>query len=466
MTHAMSSGPTDRFTPPRTGAPTPVTFPTIARTVLGNGLRVWSVAHAAIPVVTAVLLIDRGAADDPPHRPGLAGITADLTDEGAGGRDAIQLAEAFARFGLTLDVDVGPDVIAFGVTALSRVFAPALGLLADIVARPHLAAADLVRVRELRINRLRQLSQSAGTVADRAFLAAVFGAHPYGHGSLGTTASLEAVTLDDIRAYYARAFVPRAATLIVAGDVTHEAVVAAADAALASWTGPAPEAGPSGLVAPVELLGPEARTASILLVDRPGAPQSELRIGHTAPPRATPAYHELITLNAILGGDFSSRINRNLREAKGFTYGARTAFDLRRAGGSFVCQTSVQADATAPAIAEVLRECAAIRLDGAVEAVELMRAKASLTRGYVRNFETADELARGVFQLATYGLDDDTFDRFVPLIEAVTGSDVIDTARRFVRPDAFTIVVVGDAAGCRGPIEQLGMAVRAAVPEF
>jgi zinc protease len=456
-------GSVDRFTLPGAGPPTPVRFPPIARSVLANGLSVWSMPHSAIPVASAALVLDAGAAQDPADRHGLAGVTAHLADEGAGDRDAIQLAEAFARLGTHLDADVGPDVTALSLTSLTRFFGRALRLLGDVVTRPHLSATDLPRVRELRTSRLRQLSRSPATPADRAFLAAVFGAHPYGHGVLGTTTSLERITLDDVRRFHAAAWRPDTATLIVAGDLDHDAVTEAAAEALGSWTGRRSGSDAQG---PVGSVGPSEPSRAVLLVDRPGAPQSELRIGHTAPARRTPAYHALVTLNGLLGGEFSSRINRNLREAKGLTYGARTAFDLRRAGGSFVCQTSVQTDGTAAAIAEILRECDAVRLDGAVGADELARAKASLTRGYVRHFEAGDELVRAAAQLVAYGLADDTFDRFVPLVDAVTGEDVVRAAQAFVRPADFSIVVVGDAGRCRGPIEAIGREIVIIAPEF
>jgi len=471
MTPGDLSAPADRFTLPQPGAPTPVRFPPITRSTLENGVRIWSMPHTAIPVVSVALVVDAGAAQDPATRHGLASLTAHLSEEGAGGQDAIQLAETLARLGTHLDVDAGPDVTTVSFTSLRRFFEPALRVLADVVTRPHFHEPDLVRVRELRLNRLRQLSRSPATPADRAYLASVFGAHPYGHGVLGTTKSVGAITLDEVRAFHRSAWRPNAATLIVAGEIEHDLVVQTARALLGGWTRPRgsnPEnqnSTPEVVSAPAVPL-PAGRAHEILLVERPGAPQSELRIGHTGPSRRTPAYHALVTLNNVLGGDFSSRINRNLREAKGLTYGARTAFDLRRAGGSFVVQTSVQTAGTAAAITEILRECEAIRQDGAIQADELERAKSSLTRGYVRNFEAADDLVRGATQLVAYDLDDTTFDRFVPFVEAVTGAAVVDAARTYIRPESFTIVVVGDPDQCRPQLDTLGRTVAVTRPEF
>jgi len=173
-----------------------------------------------------------------------------------------------------------------------------------------------------------------------------------------------------------------------------------------------------------------------------------------------------VTLNALLGGQFTSRINRSLREEKGITYGARTSFGFRRVAGTFACETSVQADQTAVAVADILEEFAAIRVEGSVLAPELARAKASLTRGYVRNFETEGQLVRAAAQLATYALDDRTFDRFVPLVAAVTAADVRRAAEDFVRPADSSVVVVGDAAACLAPLEALGRVVVPTAPAF
>lgn len=453
----------DRFVLPGIGAgATPVTFPPIARDVLDNGLRVWSIPQSAVPVASAMVVVARGAVDDPADRPGLAGVVADLMDEAAGPYDAIQLADAFARLGTRLTIEVGSDVTTFAFTAVARQFAPALQLVGEVLARPRLADADLARVRDLRLSRLRQLSSVPGAAADRVFFKAIFGDVPYGHGVVGTTRSLTDLTLDDVRAWHARHVLPDDATLIVAGNLAREEIVRAAREALGGWRAAGSASPDRG--APPEDAGPGA--ASTLLVARPGAPQSEVRVGHTGPSRLTAAYHRLLTLNAVLGGQFSSRLNTVLREKKGLTYGVHTAFDFRRRAGAFVCETSVQADGTGQAIGDILAEYEAIRQPDAVGADELSRAKASLTRGFVRHFETADQLVRACSQLVTYGLDDDTFDRFVEAIEHVSAADAVDAARTFIHPDRCTAVIVGDPDHAQPALEALGRPATVVTPEF
>jgi len=447
-----------RFERPAAGHATPVRFPEVTRQTLANGLTLWAVEHASVPVFTATLLIPHGTSEDPASRPGLASLTGDLVDEGAGDRDALHLSEAFAQMGTQIEVEVGPDACSVSVTALSRFLGPALRLMADVVRRPRLAEPDFERVRDLRLSRLRQLSRSPGTMADRMFVSAVFGDHPYGHGALGTTRALGAITVEETREFWRSAYSPQAATLIIVGAVAPDEASRMAGDVFGDWQA---AADPPATVAPAD----GDSDPRIVLVDKPGAPQSELRVGHLGPSRLTPMYHALVALNAVLGGQFTSRINRRLREEQGVTYGARTTFDFRRMAGTYSCETSVQADATATAVTDVLEEFAAIRRDP-VSVGELSSAQAALTRGYVRNFETAGQLARAAAQLAIFGLDDRTFDRFVPLIEGVDADDVRAAATAHVRPDSATVVVVGDAAVCRAGLEQLGRPVVMGEPEF
>lgn len=454
----------DRFTPPMVGGATPVRFPPIARARLTTGLAVWTIRHRAAPVVTAALMITAGTGDDPPASPGLASMAADLSGEGANGDNAIQLADRLARLGTRLQIGTGPDVTSLGFTSLAKRFDEALDVLGGVVNRPHLSPTDLDRLRDLRLSRLGQLRHSATAVAERAFVRAIFPEHGYGHGSLGTSRALQALTVDDIRAWHARVFRPSRATLIVSGDVEPEAVRRSAERAFGAWGAGIPAGGPEavsdrGRVA----LAPTPR---VVLVDRPGSPQSVLRIGHLGPPRSSPAYHALVVLNAVLGGQFSSRINTHLRERRGVTYGARTSLDVRRDAGAIACETSVQADATASSIADVLAEFRSVREPGVLGAPEISRAIQSLTRGYVRGFEIASHFVHAAAELAAFGLSDDTFDRFVPEISSQTVESARQAAEAFLHPDRAVAVVVGDAAACRPSLEALGWPIDTTAPDF
>lgn len=448
-----------RFERPDPGLAEAVRFPPVGRMVCDNALGVWTLPVPGVPVVSMALVIRHGTAADPAGQPGLASLTADLLDEGAGALTAIEVAEAFGRLGTELDVDVGPDATVLSLSCLSRVAPEVLARLADVVMRPRLEPKDFERIRDLRLARLRQISRSAAATADRAFTTTIFDGHPYGHGSLGTTRALESMYTEACRSFWASAYRPGDATLIITGALGDGAVLRAAVEAFGAWTAAAP---PHPV--PVDT-ATEAAGGRVLLIDRPGAPQSELRLGHRGPARHVPDYHALVVLNAIVGGQFTSRINRRLREEKGVTYGARSSFDFRRLAGVFCCDSSVQADATADAVRDVLDELVRVGVDPVGED-ELAAATALLTRGYVRHFETAGQLTRGLSQLASLDLPDDTFDRFVPGVEAVTARDVQAAARAHVHADQATVVVVGDASMVASSLEHLGYEVVPMAPEF
>ena len=411
-------------------------FPAIEKSTLANGMRVWTVHHAQVPLVAFSLLVRRGAASDPPGQDGLAAVAADMLDEGSGSRSAIEMHEALARLGAQFDTDIGSDATVASVTVVSRFAQRALALLSDIVARPALRDDDFARVRQLRLHRLTQLRDMPSAVADRAFLKLLYGGHPYGHSPIGNETSLAAMHVDDVRTFHARAIRPSAATLIAVGDCDHGDIARLAAESFGDWNGTSDGDAASATSLP--------HAARINVVPRPRAPQSELRIGQVAVGRDTPDYHALVVANTILGGQFVSRINLNLREDKGLTYGARTAFEFRRLPGPFVLQVSVQTSGTATAIDESISEIAGIRGPRPVTADELALGIAALTRGYARTFETGEQIGRAALQLALYDLPDDYFEQFVPRIERVTSDDVSRVMERHLDPARLTTLIVGD----------------------
>lgn len=450
-----------RFVMPEVSAPEPVRLPPVERSTLANGARVWTIPHRALPVVSIAVLINAGSASDPVDQPGLLGLMADLIDEGAGGRDAIGLAEALGDLGGTLETSAGADTMSVSLWTLARHLKPALRILADVVARPDLNEHDLTRVRELRLSRLQQLRRSAAAAAERVFSRAVFRNHGYGHSSLGTSASISAITIEDVRIHYRRVVTPDRVTIIAAGDITHGAVVDAATEGFGAWDLP-----PFDMEAATDVPGAgfERSRRRMLFVERPGASQSEIRVGHLGVPRQTPDYYSLLLLNAGLGGSFSGRLNLRLRQQLGYTYGARSSFDMDRDAGTFACESSVQGDKTAASVREFMTLLEEIRGDKPLDASELELARGTLTRGYARHFETPRQLAGAVAQTAIFGLPDDRFEQFVPRINAVTPADLADAARRRIHPDRLITVVVGDPKW-REDLAELGE-VETTAPEF
>jgi zinc protease len=266
----------------------------------------------------------------------------------------------------------------------------------------------------------------------------LYGDTPYGHTPLGSERTLSSLTADDVRRFHAAQIRPEIATLIAVGECDHDAIRQLAESSFGGWAASAD--------VPASRENVAASPARLNIVARAGAPQSELRMGHVAVDRSTPDYHALVAANMVLGGQYVSRINMNLRGDKGITYGAGSAFDFRRRPGPFTLKASVDARATASAIAESIKEIAAIRGPRPIGVDELAVGVAALTRGYARNFETAEQIARAAAQLALYDLPDDYYSRFVPRVESLTPEEVMRAAERHLDPARLTTLVVGDPA--------------------
>jgi len=445
----------DRSRLPVPGPAGAFTFPRIVRARLSNGLEVRAIAHHSVPIAAMVLLVPGGSSADPADRAGLTSLVADLLDEGSRGRSALEVSDRIARLGGDLDVEVGPDAVVVSLTVLDRFLAAGLSLVHEICTAPTLAESDFQRVRHLRLERLRQLRDHPSALADRAFAQVLYQWHPYAQPGHGTAASLGAVTVDEVRAFHARMFQPAGATLVVAANRPVADMLAEVEAAFGGWRGD-----PS--LDPMQrdrgrAQAPRTPAVRLGVVQRPGAAQSELRVGHVAASRATPDYHALVLLNAVLGGQFVSRLNMNLREDKGYTYGVRTGFDLRRGEGPFVLQTSVGTDVTAAALREALREIEEIRASRPVTADELALAQSSVALGYPRGFETVQQVARSAAQLALHDLPDSYFEEFVPRLEAVTLEDIATAAARYLDPARMATLVVGDIEKVGATLGELGL---------
>jgi predicted Zn-dependent peptidase len=405
-------------------------------------------------LISVLVLVRRGSAADPHGQEGLAAIVGDLLDEGCGELDALALHEALGRIGAQLDTEVGSDATLLGLTMLSRSADRGAALLASMIREPRLDARDFERVRDLRLNRLVQIRDMPPALADRAFNQLVYGGHPYGHLAIGSESGLRGLSLAGVAAFHAAAYVPAHVTIIAAGDGSHDDLASLVFREFGDWTpGPGVASDDASVMAP-----PPAPATRLALLHKAGAAQSELRIGHMSVGRSHPDYLRLLVLNMVLGGQFVSRINMNLREDKGYTYGARTGFDARRGLGPFLLQASVQSDATAAAIRESIGEIAAIRGERPVTRAELETGRAALTRGYPRNFETAEQVARAAAQMALHDLPEDYYTTFVPSVLAIHERDVTDAAARHLDPERLLTIIVGDRdrVGATLPVLALG----------
>ena len=441
----------DRSAPPKPGPVRPLRLPPVERLALSNGLPVLLVPMHEVPVVEVLLVVRAGASADPAGREGLARMTADMLDEGAGGRGALALADAVDFLGAQLDTAASWDASTVRLRVPIARLADALPMMADVALRPDFPETELVRLRKEALTDLLQARDVPGRIASRALAQAVFGtAHRYGRPEGGDAGSIGALTVADLRAFHAGRYVPPAATLVVAGDVTRD-VLPQLEKALGAWRAPAaPAAGTAAVAAPAPLGG-----RTVWLVDKPGAAQSAIRIGAVGPSWSAPGYAPAEVMNTLLGGSFTSRLNDNLREQHGYTYGARSGFQRNRNGGLFVALADVQTDKTAPAVTEFLKELERIRTPAKPEEAERARSYAAL--GYAGDFETTTQVARRMADRVVYDLPEGFFEEFVPKALAVDVASLQSAARAVVDPARMAFVVVGDRKAVEGPLRALGL---------
>ena len=439
----------DRTTPPVPGPPPALKVPAIQKRTLSNGVPVWIMEAHEVPLVQVNLVLLAGSADDPAGKYGIANMSSAMLDEGAGARSAIEIADTIDGLGATLAVASGVDSSGVRLNVPVGKLTAALPVMADVALRPAFPAADLERVREERLTSLLQTRDEAASLAALAFSRAVFGpTHRYGTGTMGTPATVKAFTRDDLVAFHKGHFVPGKATLLVIGDVTPDSVLPLLQQHFGSWTGKgAPRA---SLPVP-----PQVAKRRVVIVDKPGAPQSQIRMGWVGVPRSTPDYVALEVMNTMLGGAFSSRLNANLREEHGYTYGAYSAFDMRRVAGYFSAQAGVQTDKTAEAVKEFFNEFARLTT---FEPDELARVKNNIALGYPAEFETSTQLSRKLEDVLVHKLGHDYFDRYVGRVQAVTGEQVQKAALRHLDASRFVVVIVGDRAKIEAGIAALKLA--------
>jgi predicted Zn-dependent peptidase len=443
----------DRNQKPTPGPTPPVPTPKIVRATLKNGLPVWVVTRRELPLVNVVLQIKAGAGMDG-AQPGVSSMTASLLDEGTATRSSLEIAKAIEGLGASLGAVAGIDQTTVGLLALSKHLDAALALMGEVVVHPAFKADELERDRKSRLQGLKQQKDVATTVADRVFNQVVYGEdHPYGHPSNGTLASVQAITRDDILGFYDRYYRPNNAVLIAVGDVTVDQIVPTLERAFAGWNSkPIPA---DAAAAPAR---PAAKPTAVYLVDKPNAAQSEIRIGLPGAARtAGPDYYALQVLNTALGGQFTSRVNLNLRERHGFTYGARTSWAFRRGDGPFVAASGVFTAKTDSSLVEFLKELKDIRGPRPLADDEAEFARNALLRGYPRRFETPDGTTGVLADLALFGLPDSEIGNYLTQIARVKPDDVTRVASHYLSPENLAIVVVGDLAKIRPGIEALNL---------
>jgi len=442
----------DRSKPPALGPAPQVKLPAIQKRRLSNGLPVWIVETHKVPVVQVNLVVLTGSADDPAGKYGVASLADAMLQDGAGARTSLEIADAIDFLGADITTGSAIDSAAVRLHTTAARLADALPIMADVALRPTFPKDELERIRQQRLNSLVRARDDADTTAQLAFARVVFGtAHRFGTATMGTSETIKAFTTDDLHAYYAATFRPENATLLVVGDVTPDKALALLETSFGKWKAPAGPATPR-----VRLPAPPARsTRGIYIVDKPGAAQSQIRIGAVGVARSTPDYFPILVMNTVLGGSYSSKLNMNLREKHGYTYGANSTFDMRVSEGPFVATAGVQTDKTADALKEFFNELNAIREP--VTAEELARAKNYVSLRFPERFETTGDISTRLEDLLVYHLPDDYYSTYVRNIQAVTAADVQHVAQKYIQPDRLAVVVVGDQRVIEPAIRALGL---------
>ncbi len=430
------AAPIDLTKPPTLGAAPALRVPPITTRQLQNGLKIVIVEQHELPLADVLLQIRSGGEADPTGHSGTAALTAALLTEGTTTRSALEIADQAAFLGVRVGAGSGWEQSTVSLHAPTAQLDSAMALFADVALRPAFPAADLERVRKVRLTALQQIRDRGPAIADRAYATALYGEqHPYGRPLTGTESSIATISRADLKAFYDTHYAPNNATLLVVGDVKPDDVERRAQALFGGWARRDVPAPTTASVTP-----PKATT--LVLIDKPGAAQSSFRLGGIGVPRSTRDYFALQVLNTILGGSFTSRLNQNLRETRGYTYGANSGFSMRRQAGPFTASAEIVSAKSDSALLEFLKELRAIR--DTVPSDELAKAKRYLQLSLPEDFETTGSIAGQFLPLITYGIPLDFYNSAVQSIGAVSQADVQRVARQYVDPDKLTLVIVGD----------------------
>ena len=438
-----------RVNPPVPGPTPDLSLPIPRQFQLPNGLIILLVEQHSLPVVSANVVVLSGSDRNPPDLPGLASFTAEMLDEGTGRRSPLQIAADSDQIGASLSTGSSTDYCYVAMRTLKRNVDAAFELVSDILLNPAFTPHEIERIRNDRLTRILQQKDHPGTLSAKVFCDAVYGStHPYGSLDVGTEESNQSITRDHLTRFYQSGYIPANSALVVAGDITESELRHLAEKFLGEWkrSGSHPEL-------PAVSGNPSRR---IVIVERHEAPQTILRIGHVGTSRSNPDFVAIEVMNTALGGLFSSRINLNLREEHGYTYGASSAFAFRRGPGPFMVTTSVRTDVTAPAVMEIFRELERIR-ESAISPDELATAKDSIARSLPGMFETTPESASSIGQLFVHKLPLNYYHDLPEQILRVSAADVQRVARRYLKPENAVIVAVGDPSRIQPDLEKLNL---------
>ena len=449
----------DRTVQPAPSVPGSFTPPALRRGRLSNGLEVIVAEKRGVPAVSFAVLLAAGGAADPVKLPGLASITGDMLQEGTESRSSKQIAEQFEFIGSRLAVNTGREQSSLSVSVMTREWPMALNLVGDLLMQSIFPEEELVRVRKESIMDLLRIQDDATALANREFAALLYGKEsPYGHPVSGTESSLENMTRGDLLGHFQSNFSPAAATLAVAGDVSLEEAMKLAEETFGGWQVTSKTSTTRRRQSGKEV-GKVGEQTTIYLLDKPGAAQSVIRAGILGVPRDHPDYFPLEVFDYLFGGQFTARLNMNLRQDKGYSYGYRSWIEWHKNSSAIMAGGSVQTAVTAPAVAETLREFEEITGTRPVDEDEFQAAKAALLRGYPSTFETPWQMLNHLGPIVQFGLPHDYLANYPANIDGVTLADVRRVAGERLNRDRLTVLVVGDRKAVESELSDLGPAL-------
>jgi zinc protease len=438
-----------RFEMPKPGPSRPLQLPTPASATLPNGLTLILNERRGLPVVAANLVFRTGSDSNPVEQSGLANFVAAMLDEGTATRGALEIADDVSRLGASLTTGSSMDATTVTARSLTKNFPATLEILADVALRPSFPAEEVERQRASRLGQLVQQRDNPNQVAGQVMNVVLYGPkHPYGYTEIGTEASMKAVTREQMETFWRQNFVPNNAALVVAGDISMTELRALADKAFGGWMRGAP-------VRPA-LGAPETTQARVVIVDMPGAPQTQLRVAGIGAPRSSPEFRALQVMNNAFGGLFSSRINMNLREQHGYSYGAYSAFVFRRGAGPFLIGGAVRTDVTAAAVSEIFKEVEGMTAKPMSDE-ELQKAKDALANSIPSAFETSQDAVNSFSNIFIYDLGLDYYTRYAQQVNAVTTAQALDAAKRYLVPNRLVVVAVGDRKTIEPELRKLSL---------
>jgi zinc protease len=436
-----------RNQPPAAASARPLNLPTPETDRLDNGLTIVLNRRSQLPVVAVDLVLRTGADSSPLDKPGLASFTAAMLDEGTTTRTALGIADDLAQIGATLTTSITMDATSIEGSSLTKNVERLMELIGDVVLRPSFPADEVERQRASRLARLVEQRDDPNQLASKVTAAALYGQrHPYGFTELGTEASVKATTREDMLTFWRQNFVANNAALVVAGDISMSDLKALARRVFESWA--------AGTPASPALIAPETTRAKVVIADKPGAQQTSLRVAGIGVPRSNPDFNAIEVMNTALGGLFSSRINLNLREQHGYSYGAYSQFVFRRGAGPFLAGGGVRTDVTAPAVVEILKEVRGMT-EKPLSDDELKLSKDALARSVPANFETSDSAARSFAGLYVYDLGLDYYAKYPERTDAVSSEQALAAARKYLQPDKLIVIAVGDRAKIEPALNRL-----------